>query len=181
MAVTYVARRFTGLILRCTLTYSQVEMRVQSSDCPCDRRNHRRGHLKKFSECALWLIFAARMKSLSVRPLILCVHTVISTFPHARKMSGWCPCSSASSPTRFTNLSASRKLGNLKVFVMWCSSITLHPSTCFCKATSSSPLSGGTPPRHGTHALAERSNILEMILALPYKLTSLIDASRACD
>src|SRR5216683_275517 len=38
------------------------------------------------------------MKSLSVRPLILCVQVVISTFPQASKMSGWCPCSSASSP-----------------------------------------------------------------------------------
>src|SRR5215471_18338498 len=102
MAVTYVARRFIGLILRCTLTYSQVEMRVQSSDCSCDRRNHRRGHLKKFSECALWLIFAARMKSFFVRLLILCVQIVISTFPYVRKMFGWCFCFSASSPTRFT-------------------------------------------------------------------------------
>jgi hypothetical protein len=28
------------------------------------------------------------------------------------------------------------------------------PATCPCNATSSSPLSGGTPPRHGTHVLA---------------------------
>ena len=34
-------------------------------------------------------IFAARMKSLSVRPLILCVQVVIATFPQASEMSGW--------------------------------------------------------------------------------------------
>src|SRR5712692_10303510 len=106
------------------------------------------------------------MKSLSVRPLILCVQVVISTFPQARKMSGWCPCSSASSPTRFTNLRASRKSGNLKAFVMWCSSITFHPSTCFCREASSSPLRGGTPPRHETHVLVTRSDITATILAL---------------
>src|SRR5713101_9524942 len=104
------------------------------------------------------------MKSLSVRPLILCVQVVISTFPQARKMSGWCPCSSASSPTWLTNLSASRKSGNLKVFVRWCSSMTFQPSTCLSTVASSSPLSGGTPPRQGTHVLAARSDILGMIL-----------------
>jgi len=46
-------------------------------------------HLMRFSDCALSSIFVARMKSLSVRPLILCVQVVISTFPQARKMSGW--------------------------------------------------------------------------------------------
>ncbi len=37
---------------------------------------------------ASWSILAARMKSLSVKPLILCVQVVISTFPQARKISG---------------------------------------------------------------------------------------------
>src|SRR6267143_5646168 len=106
------------------------------------------------------------MKSLSVRPLILCVQVVIATFPQARKMSGWCPSSSASSPTRFTNFSASRKSGNLNAFVMWCSSMTLQPSTCFCNEASSSPLSGATPPRHETHVLVARSDITTAILAL---------------
>src|SRR6266404_1566598 len=64
-----------------------------------------------------------------------------------------------SSPTRFTNLRASRKSGNLKAFVRWCSSITFHPPTCFCREASSSPLSGGTPPRQGTQALVARSGI----------------------
>src|SRR6266571_4981155 len=104
------------------------------------------------------------MKSLSVSPLILCVQVVIPTFPQARKMSGWCPCSSASLPTRFTKSSALRKSGNLKVFVMWCSSMTFQPSTCVSRAASSSPLSGGTPPRQGTHVLAARSDIVEVIL-----------------
>src|SRR6266852_4922464 len=106
------------------------------------------------------------MKSLSVKPLILCVQVVIPTFPQASEMSGWCPCSSASSPTRFTNVRAPRKLGNVKVLVMWCPSITFHPSTCLCKEASSSPFSGGTPPRHGTQALAARSDITTAILAL---------------
>src|SRR6266849_4734904 len=105
------------------------------------------------------------MKSLSVRPLILRVQVVISTFPQARKMSGWCPCSSASSPTRFTNFSASRKSGNLKVFVMWCSSMTFQPFTCFSSAASSSPFNGGTPPRQGTQVLVARSDITTAILA----------------
>ena len=35
-----------------------------------------------------WSIFAAMMKSLWVRPSILCVHRVISAFPHASRMSG---------------------------------------------------------------------------------------------
>src|SRR2546425_5319852 len=106
------------------------------------------------------------MKSLSVRPLILCVQVVIPTFPQASDMSGWCPCFSLSSPTRLTNVRAPRKSGNVKVFVMWCPSITFHPSTCLCKEASSSPLSGGTPPRHGTQALAARSDITTAILAL---------------
>ncbi len=35
-----------------------------------------------------WSILAAKIKSLSVRPLILCVQVVISTFPQASEMSG---------------------------------------------------------------------------------------------
>src|SRR6266699_2832345 len=65
---------------------------------------------------------------------------------------------------RFTNLRASRKSGNLKVFVMWCSSMTFQPPTCVSRAARSTPLSGGTPPRQGTHVLAARSDIVEVIL-----------------
>src|SRR5713101_6353551 len=39
-----------------------------------------------------------------------------------------------------------------------------HPSTCFWSREISSPLSGGTPPRQGTHVLAARSDIVEVIL-----------------
>src|SRR6266478_3232557 len=39
-------------------------------------------------QVGIWWILAAMMKSLSVRPLTLCVHNVISTLPHASKMSG---------------------------------------------------------------------------------------------
>jgi len=35
-----------------------------------------------------WSILAAKMKSLSVRPLILCVQVVISTFHQTSEMSG---------------------------------------------------------------------------------------------
>src|SRR5215831_5752036 len=49
---------------------------------------------------------------------------------------------------------------------MWCSSMMFQPSTCVSRAASSSPLSGGTPPRQGTHVLAARSDIVEVILPL---------------
>src|SRR5262249_38680193 len=64
------------------------------------------------------------------------------------------------------NLRASRKSGNLKAFVMWCSSMMFQPSTCASRAASSSPLSRGTPPRQGTHVLAASSDIVEAILPL---------------
>jgi hypothetical protein len=51
------------------------------------------------------------MKSLSVKPLILCVQVVISTFPQASEMSGWCPCSSASSPYAVYEREGSAKVG----------------------------------------------------------------------
>src|SRR6266481_7422702 len=104
------------------------------------------------------------MKSLSVRSLILCVQVVIPTFPQAIDMFGWCPCFSASLPKRCTNVRAPRKSGNVKVFVMWCSSMMFQPCTCVSIAASSSPLSGGTPPRQGTHVLAARSDIVKLIL-----------------
>ena len=44
--------------------------------------------------------------------------------------------------------------------------MTFQPFTCFSSAVSSSPLSGSTPPRHGTHVLVARSDITTAILAL---------------
>src|SRR5574341_211915 len=73
-------------------------------------------------------------------------------------MSGWCPCCSASSPTRLVNASAVTKSLNGNSFSKWCSLTTRHapPRRCwsFC---SSTPLSGGTPPLHGTHSSFARS------------------------
>src|SRR6266567_4372633 len=93
------------------------------------------------------------MKSLSVRPSILWVHKVISALPQASKMSGWWPCASASSPTRFTKASACLKSGNLNCRTMWCSLATCHSVTSLWRAANSCPLSGGTPPRQGTQVL----------------------------
>src|SRR5919202_690469 len=110
------------------------------------------------------------MKSLSVRPFILCVHTVTSTRPQPKQMSGWCPCSSASSPTLLTNPKASRKFLNLKTFLRWCSSTTSHSLTLRPSASSSSPLSGGVPPLHGTHVLLASSVISLSLLRLLFVL-----------
>ena len=97
--------------------------------------------------------FAARMKSLSVSPLILCVHKVIFTRPHPSSMSGWWPCCSATSPTLFVKASASAKFGNLNVLSTWWLSINCQSE---CSSASSFPLcsseSGGTPPLHGTQS-----------------------------
>ena len=69
-------------------------------------------------------IMVAKMKSLSVKPLILCVQIVSLTFPHARWMSGWWPCCSASSPTQTVKSSAARKSLNRNSRSRWCSSTT---------------------------------------------------------
>src|SRR5260370_28817832 len=42
--------------------------------------------------------------------------------------------------------------------------MTFQPCTCVSRAASSAPLSGDTPPRQGTHVLAARSDIVEVIL-----------------
>jgi len=60
----------------------------------------------------------------------------------------------------------SRKLGNLKAFVMWCSSKTFQPFHCFPRVASSLPWSGGISPRHGTHVLVASSDVTTTILAL---------------
>ncbi len=53
--------------------------------------------------------FAARTKSLSVRPSILWVQRSRRTRPQVRKTSGWWPSSSAMAPTRFTKSRAGWK------------------------------------------------------------------------
>ena len=59
---------------------------------------------------------------------------------------------------------------------MWCSSTTCHPSTCLCRDASASPLTGGTPPRHGIQGLLARSDMMESIVAprghrIPFRVT----------
>src|SRR5208337_325691 len=49
-----------------------------------------------------------------------------------------------------------------------------HPSTCFWSVERSSPLSGGTPPRQGTHILAARSDIVEVIVPPAHETLSLL-------
>src|ERR1022692_605245 len=62
-------------------------------------------------------ILAARMKSFSVRPSILCVYVFTSTRPQVSNRSGWCPSASATAPARFTNARAVLKSGNTNVLV----------------------------------------------------------------
>jgi hypothetical protein len=89
-----------GVTARTVATWTGIVMLIPSALWALTMRNIRS-------------IFAAIIKSLSVRPSTLCVHSVISTLPHASKKSGWCPCSSANAPTRLTNSSACAKSGNL--------------------------------------------------------------------
>src|SRR6185369_9475526 len=51
-------------------------------------RGDSRARLSPRAYFSSWSILAAMMKSLWVRPSILCVHRVISAFPHASRMSG---------------------------------------------------------------------------------------------
>src|SRR5919199_1898399 len=109
------------------------------------------------------------MKSLSVRPSILCVQTVTSTLPQPKLMSGWCPCSSASSPTLLTKPKASRKFLNRKTLLRWCSSTISHSGTCRLSGPSSSPLSGGVPPFHGTHVFLASLVILYLLVETNFR------------
>src|ERR1700730_7743779 len=73
-------------------------------------------------------------------------------------MSGWWPCDSASSPTRSTKLSASRKFLNRNSRSMRCASSTSsHCGNSARKRSASSSVSGGTPPRHGVQILSARA------------------------
>src|SRR5208282_6012008 len=60
-------------------------------------------------------------------------------------------------PALFTKASACLKSGNVKARVMWWPLTTFHCGTCFERASSSLPASGGTPPLHGTQVLLARS------------------------
>src|ERR1039458_3289075 len=95
-------------------------------------------------------ILAARMKSFSVRPSILCVYVFTSTRPQVSNRSGWCPSASATAPARFTNARAVLKSGNTNVLVRRCSAVTFQSGNSADNFSNSSPLSGGTPPLQGT-------------------------------
>src|SRR3712207_4540673 len=113
------------------------------------------------------------MKSLSVRPSILWVKIFTATRPQPSSMSGWCACSSARAPTRFTKSSASLKFPMRNSLSRWCSSTTLHSGTCRDSSSSSVPLSGGTSPLHGTHVLAASSAIPRLLwLLFPPRILS---------
>src|SRR5580700_2677607 len=49
---------------------------------------------------------------------------------------------------------------------MWCWSTTLHWGTILCSASSSLPLSGGTPPRQGTHCLSASCSVMGVSLPI---------------
>src|SRR5215203_481430 len=51
-------------------------------------------------------VLAAMMKSFRCRPPILCVHQLTVTLPHSVSSAGWCPSSSACSPTLLVKASA---------------------------------------------------------------------------
>src|SRR5579872_6207566 len=109
--------------------------------------------------------FAAKMKSLSVKPPILCVHTSTPSLPQATYRSGWCCCSSAIAPTASAARSASAKFLKRKVRFSnrtgpdapARSSIDQAVSSCSRSGAMCSRDSGGTPPRQGTQARCARS------------------------
>src|SRR5260370_2638571 len=92
------------------------------------------------------------MKSLSVRPSILCVQISTTTFPQPSCKSGWCPCSSAMAPMRSTKSSA--RLKSLSLYVLrrcWSRTDSQPGSSWRSSSAIRSAPSGGTPPRQGTH------------------------------
>ena len=95
---------------------------------------------------------AAKKKSDSVRPSILCVQISTPQRPQPTWRSGWCACCSAISPTRFANASACAKSRNSNVRSKCPDAVNDHPvSSCASSASIRSRGSGGTPPRHGIH------------------------------
>src|SRR6266849_8132975 len=98
------------------------------------------------------------MKSLSVRPSILCVQISTTTLPQASCKSGWCLWSSAMAPMRSTKASALLKSLSLYVLRRWWSRTDSQPGSSWrsSSAIRSAP-SGGTPPRQGTHCWSARA------------------------
>src|ERR1700722_1919084 len=76
-------------------------------------------------------------------------------------MSGWVPSASASSPTFWTNTSASRKLPKRKVFSIRCaSSMSAHSGACGRSSSASARVSGGIPPRHGVQVFSTSASAM---------------------
>src|SRR6266849_2619590 len=98
------------------------------------------------------------MKSLSVRPSILCVQISTTTLPQASCKSGWCLWSSAMAPMQSTKASALLKSLSSYVLRRCWSRTDSQPGSSW-RSSSAAP-SGGTPPRQGTHCWSA-SNMVE--------------------
>src|SRR3712207_44004 len=103
------------------------------------------------------------MKSFWCSPPILCVHHVTVTLPHSVNSAGWCPSSSARSPTSSVKASASAKLRNPYVRSRRFTpprSTTCHSGTCRRSSAISSSVSVGSPPLQAVHFICVSSLIL---------------------
>ena len=108
--------------------------------------------------------FAAKIKSLSVNPSILWVQIVNLTFPHVRKISGWWPWFSASSPTLMVKSRASLKFLNEYSFSRWCSLIIYQSFFNFSINSSSLvPFNGETPPLQGIQVFFAKLLIIKYL------------------
>src|SRR5690606_1687140 len=57
-------------------------------------------------------------------------------------------------PARFTKSRADWKSGNEETLLRWCPSMTFQPSSSASSGACCSAVSGGTPPRQGTHTFS---------------------------
>src|SRR5215211_6942773 len=107
------------------------------------------------------------MKSFRCRPPILCVHQVTVTLPHSVNSAGWCPSSSACSPTLLVNANAWAKLRNLNTRskrLMPSRFTTCHSGTCRRSSAISASVSVGSSPRQAVHFISDSSLILSPFL-----------------
>src|SRR5215211_28882 len=112
-------------------------------------------------------VFVAMMKSFRCRPPILCVHQVTVTLPHSFTSAGWCPSSSACSPTLLVNANAWAKLRNLNTRskrLMPSRFTTCHSGTCRRSSAISASVSVGSSPRQAVHFISDSSLILSTFL-----------------
>src|SRR5215204_4831385 len=107
------------------------------------------------------------MKSFWCRPPILCVHQVTVTLPHSVKSAGWCPSSSACSPTLLVNASAWAKLPNVNTRsrrLMPSRCTTCHSGTCGRRPAISASVSVGSSPRQAVHFISDSSLMVSSFL-----------------